>query len=127
MATSSQDFIRHFLEFGGKSVSQCFEDMLSEKINIVAGTRAKASDSQNHLRDFLTSEHSHDGTFPRILADSDFLGGSFARHTKIWPLDDIDIFTPLDGEGLTYVRSGQKLPYTVVGDGILGAEIPFVD
>jgi len=37
--------------------------------------------------------------------DSDFLGGSFARHTKIWPLDDIDIFFPMDGGTLVYVQT----------------------
>jgi hypothetical protein len=48
--------------------------------------------------------------------DADFLGGSFARHTKIRPLDDIDLYLPLDGGGLVYSRGGIQLPYDVVSD-----------
>jgi hypothetical protein len=101
------------------SVAQALEDLLEQKVNIPPGARSQASDSQNHLRDFLRSEASRDLTFPRILADadSDFLGGSFARHTKIWPLDDIDIYLPLDGANLIYTNAGSRLPFTVLSDG----------
>ncbi|GAI47638.1 unnamed protein product, partial [marine sediment metagenome] len=47
------------------------------------------------------------------------MGGSFARHTKIWPLDDVDIYFPLDGHGLWYYQGGSVAPYTVISDGIL--------
>jgi hypothetical protein len=98
-----------------------FEDLLSNKINIPPGIRSTASDSQNHLRDFLSRECLRDTNFPRVLSkiDSDFLGGSFARHTKTWPLDDIDLYVPLDGHNLFYMQNGQRLPYVVQSDGIL--------
>lgn len=104
-----------------RTVNSAFEDFLGREINIVSGIRSIASDSQNHLRDFLCSERDRDWTFPRILsvADSDFLGGSFARHTKTWPLDDIDIYVPIDGNSLVYRNVFGRLPYTVVSDGIL--------
>jgi hypothetical protein len=50
--------------------------------------------------------------------DCDFLGGSFARHTKVRPLDDIDIYLPLDGANLFYYMHGAVLPYTVLSDGL---------
>lgn len=101
------------------SIDSDFEDLLSRKINIAPGIRSKASDSQKHLREFLSKERDRDATFPPVLsrADSDFLGGSFARHTKNWPLDDIDVYVPLDGQGLFYYQNGLQLPYTVQSDG----------
>lgn len=103
------------------SISAAFDSFLDSELNISQGIRSRASDSQNHLRDFLASEHKRDGSFPRVLSvrDRDFLGGSFARHTKIWPLDDIDVYVPLDGHGLIYHEHGIQQPYTVVSDNVL--------
>lgn len=100
------------------SVGGTFEGFINREITIPQGTRGKASRSQNALRGHLNDEHTNDPTFPRILsdADADFLGGSFARHTKTWPLDDIDIYLPIDGAGLVYTSYGNKLPYTVLTD-----------
>ena len=102
-----------------RTVNAAFEDFIEAEINIATGIRSTASDSQNHLREFLCSERDRDFTFPRILSevDADFLGGSFARHTKVWPLDDIDIYLPIDGSGLVYQNMFGRLPYTVLTDG----------
>ncbi|MBI3271440.1 MAG: hypothetical protein HYZ53_20790 [Planctomycetes bacterium] len=91
-------------EATARTVSGAFQRFLDQEINIPQGIRSRASTSQNHLRDFLVGEATRDVGFPRILqiADNDFLGGSFARHTKNWPLDDIDVYLPLDGQGLVY-------------------------
>lgn len=102
-----EELIKAFQESRLLSIPGKFEKFLDQKINIGKGLRQRAGISQNHVRDFLNEENGRDEGFPRILrnADSDFLGGSFARHTKIWPLDDIDIYFPLDGEGLSYCDS----------------------
>ena len=104
-----------------QSISQSFEDLLTSAINIPEGIRILASASQQNLRKFLQDECSRDSAFPPVLrtADSDFLGGSFARHTKARPLDDIDIYLPLDGANLSYIMHGAALPYTVQTDGLL--------
>ena len=104
-----------------KTVDSVFENLLDSQINISKGIRSEASISQQHLRSFLNAERSRDQTFPRILSiqDGDFLGGSFARHTKIWPLDDIDIYFPLDGYNLYYYQGGVVAPYTVISDRII--------
>lgn len=108
-------------EATSKTVNSAFETFLDNEINISKGIRSIASTSHQHLREFLSSEKGRDETFPRVLSieDDDFLGGSFARHTKIWPLDDIDIYVPLDGNSLVYYEWGAVQPYTVVSDGIL--------
>jgi hypothetical protein len=102
-----------------RRIDSAFDTLLDKEVNISKALRTKASESQNHLRDFLCSEASRDTTFPTILsnADADFLGGSFARHTKNWPLDDIDIYLPLDGWNLFYLSAGRRLPYVVRSDG----------
>lgn len=116
----ADDLVRSWLLSQGlqRTVSAAFEQLLSNQISIPQGTRSTAGTSQNHLRDFLISEAENDSRFPRILsqADSDFMGGSFARHTKIWPLDDIDIYLPIDGKGLIYSRGGIRLPFAVLSD-----------
>jgi hypothetical protein len=101
-----------------QSVDRAFTKFLDKNINIPAGTRSRASVSHNHVRDILVDESYEDDEFPRILRDqdADFLGGSFSRHTKIWPLDDIDIYIPIDGTRLIYSTGSRKLPYTVVSD-----------
>lgn len=91
---------------------------LQEEIAIPVTTRGSASTSQNYLRGVLRNKATADAEFPEILtkADADFLGGSFARHTKIWPLDDIDLFIPLDGGDLIYMNNGYRLPYRIAAD-----------
>jgi hypothetical protein len=107
-------------EYRSKSISQSFEDLLAREINIPEGVRSLAATSQQHLREFLEKECIRDPNFPAVLkkGDSDFLGGSFARHTKAKPLDDIDIYLPLDGAALFYMMNDGiiRLPYTVVAD-----------
>ena len=103
-----------------RSLDRDFEHLLDSQVNISKGMHFEASTSQQHLRDFLNKEKTRDQTFPRVLSiqDRDFLGGSFARHTKIWPLDDIDIYFPLDGQNLCYYQSGIAAPYKILSDGI---------
>lgn len=86
------------------AVNGRFTQLLDSKINIGLGIRSRASRSQNALRDLLRGENGAESGFPRILKseDCDFLGGSFDRHVKVYPLDDIDTFFPIDGSGLYY-------------------------
>lgn len=107
-----------FKEAARSGVAGAFETFIDREITIPKGIRSRASVSHNRLREILDDENANDTTFPRILSavDDDFLGGSFARHTKIWPLDDIDIYLPLDGAGLVYTSPAGNLPYQVQSD-----------
>lgn len=102
-----------------RTVDRAIDAFLAEEIAIPVTTRTNASSSQNYLRQVLRNKANADASFPELLSknDSDFLGGSFARHTKIWPLDDIDLFLPLEAGGLSYVNNGIRLPFTIVSDG----------
>jgi hypothetical protein len=90
--------------------STFLEGLLSTRINIGTALRISASDSQNVVRALLVTEAQRDPSFPRLLveADQDFIGGSFARRTKIAPLDDIDIYIPLDGGGFVHACPGMQ-------------------
>jgi hypothetical protein len=108
-------------EARARTIACAFNTFLDTQVGITAGSRERASDSHNALRDFLRGVAEDDDTFPRILryADSDFISGSFARQVKIWPLDDVDLMFPLDGTGMVYSRGGWRLPYTPLSDGVL--------
>src|ERR1035437_3129273 len=101
------------------SLDSALDRFLQKEIAIPTNARQDASRSQIYLRNILRGKAGKDPTFPEILTKeaTDFLRGSFARHTKIWPLDDIDLFLPMDGAGLVYVNNGQVLPYRVASDG----------
>lgn len=101
-----------------QNVDNALESFLKDKIAIPQTARSRASQSQLYLRNVLKNKANYDEKFPEVLSrnDEDFLGGSFARHTKISPLDDIDIFFPLDGGGLIYVQNGIRLPYVIARD-----------
>ena len=85
---SRNDVLRFLSEYRTKSVSQSFEDLLANAINIREGIRTIASTSQQNLREFLQSECDRDASFPPVLrrSDKDFLGGSFAgtQRTVHW-------------------------------------------
>ncbi len=120
MASFDTAVWRFLSEYRAKSISQSFEDLLTNSINIPEGIRSTASTSHQNLREFLQEECGRDSSFPpssrpRIVT---FFGGSFARHTKTWPLDDIDIYFPLDGGNLFYYMNGAVLPYSVATDGL---------
>jgi hypothetical protein len=100
------------------SLDAALDRFLQANIAIPATSRSSAATSQNYLRGVLRNKAISDPEFPQLLStsDKDFLGGSFARHTKIWPLDDIDLFLPLDGAGLRYINNGLRLPYQIASD-----------
>src|ERR1700694_3530556 len=115
MASFDTALWRALSQYRAKIVSQSLEDLLTNSINISEGMRSTASTSHQNLREFLQEECERDPSFPPILkaVDCDFLGGSFARPRKTWPLDDIDIYFPLDGSNLFYYMHGAVLPCTV--------------
>ncbi|QDT52991.1 hypothetical protein Pan44_10060 [Caulifigura coniformis] len=125
------DFQRYMHLQAGRAyrIGAAFDSFIDTQIGIGAGTRERASASHSALRGYLRGLAQENEGFPRILRDTDrdFLGGSFARHTKIWPLNDIDVYLPIDGTGLVYSQGGFQAPYTVLTDEVLDTNPLAVD
>lgn len=83
---------------------------LVASISPTQAERQQASKSQAFLRSVLRRACAGDKRLP-TLRPGDFLGGSYMRHTKNRPLDDVDLYLPMDGTGLLHYVSG-----VVVGD-----------
>lgn len=72
------------------SVNAAFSQFLNNTVNIPKST----SDSAKSSRDFLYGQIealSNNNSFLRVATQYNINFGSFARKTKIKPLDDIDI------------------------------------
>lgn len=70
-----------------QTIPQAFQEFLS-KLELTDSEREKASDQHTYLRTQLQQ---------RLSVADNFLSGSYARHTAIRPLHDIDVFLVLDG------------------------------
>lgn len=78
------------------SVNACFEKLRKEVVDLDPEQTKTARAS----RDFILSNIarlSNEGELPNVLGDFCLNFGSFARNTKIRPLDDIDIMICYDG------------------------------
>lgn len=89
------------------TVDSAFSQFLKDTVNLDPEETKKARSS----RDWLVDDNIHCfpdriNDFPRLYSEKDISFGSFARRTKIRPLDDIDIMICLSADGTTY---GDKL------------------
>lgn len=84
-----------------RTVRACFEAFNREIVNLDSGQ----NDTANSSRDWLIGQiHSkcEAGVLPASYSEKDMKFGSFARKTKIRPLDDIDIMMCYMGQGGKY-------------------------
>lgn len=79
------------------TTAQAFEDFRRSKVDLNPNKVKKARQSRVYLQEQLTAAKNADPDFPRIT-DSFMPFGSFARRTKVRPLDDIDMLVMLDGQ-----------------------------
>ncbi|MDD4412474.1 MAG: hypothetical protein PHR00_02400 [Patescibacteria group bacterium] len=93
------------------------QSLLDGEINLTQTHVMQGSTSHTYIRNLLANRRRTDSSFPWLL-DGDFLTGSYARGTKLHPLDDIDVMIVLDGAGL--VPTGIEDTHYVEGntDGI---------
>ncbi|MCB9222412.1 MAG: nucleotidyltransferase [Ignavibacteria bacterium] len=95
-----------------KTVNGAFETFLKDKVNLDKDETTKARSS----RDWLIAQiglFQNDETFPKSYSEKDIHYGSFARRTKIRPLDDIDLMICLSGQGGHYNEYSDKIEITV--------------
>src|SRR4051812_3171983 len=69
-------------------------DKFKSRLEISTSERADASRRQQKIRDQIREG---------LAVDSDFLTGSYARHTKTKPLKDVDIFVVLKDSEADYL------------------------
>jgi hypothetical protein len=98
-----------------RTVNSAFDTFLTEKVKLIPDKVVKARSS----RDWLLTQINgfpNDGTFPKLYGDANLHFGSFARKTKIRPLDDIDLMIGLHAESSTYSELSDKIEVYVKDD-----------
>ena len=83
-----------------QSIKGAFNEFFENIINISSRQSDNAKNSKNFLIDQIQSL-SNNGNFLKLDSQYNIGFGSFARKTKIQPLDDIDLIIALNGEGLS--------------------------
>lgn len=95
-----------------QSVNAAFAEFLREKVNLDPDHTETARGSRDWLFGQIAA-FKDDATFPKLWSDYNIHYGSFARKTKIRPLDDIDLMVGLHAQGASYLDPGFGLPITV--------------
>ena len=88
------------------TVDTAFAEFLKNTVNLSGADANGARASRDWLRGQLATFHDKHDDFPRPYTDQHIDFGSFARKTKIRPLDDVDLIHCLMGEGGTYLDLG---------------------
>ena len=91
------------------TVDSAFAEFLRDTVNLAADASSGARTSRTWLRGQLATFHDKHDDFPRPYADKHVDFGSFARRTKIRPLDDVDLIHGLMGEGGSYLDNGSHV------------------
>ena len=73
------------------TVTSAFEEFLKNTVNLDADDVKSARSSRTWLIGKIHAFPIHDSSFPALYSEKDINFGSFARHTKKRPLDDIDM------------------------------------
>src|SRR5690554_7464577 len=97
------------------TVNNAFKEFMRDKVNLDTDKTKTARKSRDNL---IENIHSlgDDEDFFNLYNDIDIAFGSFARKTKIRPLDDIDIMIGIRGDGSTYYDSGNDVKIYVQND-----------
>jgi hypothetical protein len=77
-----------------------FDQFRSQQVDLDSDEVKKARASRDYLQQQITELPKRDSNFPRLWSTFESFG-SFARRTKVRPLDDIDFMPLLDGLGTT--------------------------
>lgn len=101
---------------------QDLENLIAKKITLSQSQIEQGAKSHNHIRELLGNKKDTDPLFPWLI-DGDFLSGSYARGTKIHPLDDIDVMVVLDGTGISLIQNGQIANVAIRGSGDYGSPV----
>jgi len=87
------------------TVNAAFEEFNKNIVNIDIEKTKQARSSRDWLVEQLKTLPSKIDNFPRLYNEKHIKFGSFARNTKIRPLDDIDLILTFSADGATYSES----------------------
>ncbi len=102
-----------------KTTKQALEEFIKNKVNLAPEDTKKARKSRDWLIEQINNLPSKFDDFPSLYKEKHIKFGSFARNTKIRPLDDIDLiitFSASDYEGnrASYLCMNNKKCYIFV-------------
>ena len=95
-----------------QTVNAAFDEFPSDKVNLDPNQTKTARGSRDWLFEQIASFQS-DATFPVLYSEYNIHYGSFARKTKIRPLNDIDLMIGLHAQGASYLEVGSQISITV--------------
>lgn len=84
------------------TVNSAFEEFNKNHVNLTIGNSSTGRSSRDWLIGQLNSLPQKVDAFPRLYSEKHIKFGSFARNTKIKPLDDIDLLLVFDAGEATY-------------------------
>lgn len=86
-----------------------FDTFRKETVDLDPEATRRARSSRDYLLTQLKALYAYDSACPKIVDQIPY--GSFARKTKIRPLDDIDLLALLIGKGTTAEKANNADPY----------------
>ncbi len=95
------------------TVNSAFDEFNRDYVNLASDRTKKARSSRDWLIGQLNSLPYKVGNFPTLYPDRHIKFGSFARNTKIRPLDDIDLILAFSASGTTYTEPIFGTTYTL--------------
>lgn len=91
------------------TVIGAFDEFQKNIVNLDPDVTKKARSSRDWLLEKISGFEAEDDTFPKLYRDINIGFGSFARHTKIRPLNDIDLMIGLMADGCSYYEHADKI------------------
>lgn len=85
-----------------KTVGTAFAEFNKDYVNLVSDRTSKARSSRDWLINQLINLPNKIDDFPKLFDNMSLKFGSFARNTKILPLDDVDLLLAFSADGTTY-------------------------
>lgn len=103
------------------TVNSAFDEFLRDKVNLSPSDTSTARASRDWLLGQIQKFPTASPDFPLLYPEKDIAFGSFARRTKIRPLDDIDQISCIHATGAMYVEYGGVVQITTPAQSRLAA------
>ena len=92
-----------------KNINTAFSGFMKDYVNLESCRVKKGRSSRDWLMEQIEKIVDENDDVPSLYKNKKIFFGSFARSTKIIPLDDIDIMICLNGNGTTYSENSSNI------------------